>query len=229
MTARPLRPSAALWPAALWLSAGVLWFVLEGIAASAFPRYSYATNYISDLGVTVPGVVDGRIIYSPLAGVMNADFVIHGILFLAAAVLVARAAKSGWMRWLFLALAAAHAVGLVLVATFHSSAEAQSDGTIGIHVLGANLAIIGGNLTLIVAGLGAGRLGATRGFRVFSVAWGVIGLAGIAMLFADTHSAWNLLPDGFWERIGVYPMMTWEIVTAFLVIVDLMLGRPPRR
>jgi hypothetical membrane protein len=212
--------------AVLWLVAGVLWFVLEGIAAAAFPAYSYATNYISDLGVTVPGTVDGRVIDSPLALVMNVDFVVHGVLFLIAAVLVARA-TSGWMRWLFTALAACHALGLVLVATFHSSAEAQLDGTIGIHVLGANLAIIGGNLALIVAGLAVVRLG--RAHRVFSIAWGAIGLACILMLFIDTHSTWTVLPDGVWERLAVYPMMTWEIVTAFVVLVSIGLRRRSRR
>jgi hypothetical membrane protein len=206
-------------PAIVWLVSGVLWFVLEGVAAAAFPGYNYATNYISDLGVTFPDVVDGRAIDSQLAIVMNVEFWLHGILFLVGAILIVRMTGGG-MRWLFAALAVAHAVGLVLVAVFHSSSQANLDGTIQLHVLGANLAIVGGNLALIVAGLGAGRVGASRGFRVFTVAWGVIGLLCALMLFVDTHSTeLNLLPDGTWERLAVYPLMTWEIITGALVLL----------
>jgi len=206
-------------PALIWLVSGVLWFVLEGVAASGFAGYSYAANYISDLGVTFPDVVDGRVIDSRLAIVMNLELWLHGILFLVAAIVITRL-TGGWMRWLFAALALAHAVGLVLVAVFHSSSQANLDGTIQLHVAGANLAIIGGNLALIVAGLGAGRLGATRGFRIFTVVWGLIGLVSILMLFVDTHdAALTLLPDGTWERLAVYPLMTWEIVTGAIVLV----------
>lgn len=197
--------------ALLWLVSGVLWFVLEGVAAAAFPGYSYATNYISDLGVTVPGTVDGRVIDSPLAAVMNVEYVLHGVLFLVATVFVVRV-TGGWMRWLFAALAVAHAVGLVLIAVFHSSAESYLDGTIGWHVLGANLAIIAGKLALIVAGIDAGRVRAWNGFRFFSILWGAIGLLSF-LLFGL-----GFTPEGSWERLAVYPLMTWEIVTGVLVL-----------
>ncbi|MEO8261460.1 MAG: DUF998 domain-containing protein [Pseudolysinimonas sp.] len=212
-----MTPSPRI-PAIVWLVSGAMWFVLEGIAAAAFPGYSYAENYISDLGVTVPDVVDGRVIDSRLSAVMNVEFVAHGILFIVAAIMIVRL-TGGMLRWLFLLLAVAHGAGLLLVAVFHSSSAANDDGTILLHVAGANLAIIGGNLALIVAGIGAGRLGASRRYRVFSILWGVIGLVTIAMLFVDTHdAALNLLPDGVWERAAVYPMMTWEIVTGVLVL-----------
>ena len=45
---------------ALWLLAGVMYLACESIAAAAFPGYSYARNYISDLGVPYDGLINGR-------------------------------------------------------------------------------------------------------------------------------------------------------------------------
>ena len=51
----------ALVPGALWTVAGVGWLVGEAVSASAFPGYSYATNYISDLGVPDVSAVGMRL------------------------------------------------------------------------------------------------------------------------------------------------------------------------
>ena len=58
----------------------------EAIAASAFPGYSYSANYISDLGVPDVAEFQGRAIDSPLSAVMNAGFILQGVLYLVAAV-----------------------------------------------------------------------------------------------------------------------------------------------
>lgn len=185
-------------PAAIWLGSGLLWFVLEGVAAGGYPGYDYATNYISDLGVT--------------SVVMTVEFWLQGILFLVAAVLAIRLA-SGGMRWLFLVIAVAYAVGMFLIAVFPSSPQAHADGTILLHVIGANLAIVGGDVALIVAGLGSRSLGATPVFRISAVILGVIGLAATAAL---------LLVDGtpgLWERAAVYPVMLSSMVAGAIVLL----------
>ena len=185
-------------PAAIWLASGLLWFVLEGVAAAGRPGYDYATDYISDLGVTTV--------------VMNVEFWLQGILFLVAAVLAVRLA-SGWMRWLFLVIAVAYAVGMFLIAVFPSSPEAEADGTILLHVLGANLAIVGGDVALIVAGLGSRSLGATTAFRVTAVVLGALGLAAaLALLLLDST-------PGLWERAAVYPVMLASIVVGAVILL----------
>src|SRR6202020_3547923 len=58
-----------------WLSAGLAYLTLEGIAAAAFrPHYSYAHNFISDLGIPSAS--------SPLAWLMNTAFGVQGTLLL---------------------------------------------------------------------------------------------------------------------------------------------------
>lgn len=74
--------SRLLSTAVVWII-GPLWYlVCEAITATGFRGYSYASNYISDLGVPERGMLDGRILDSPLHNVMNAGFIGEGILFL---------------------------------------------------------------------------------------------------------------------------------------------------
>ncbi|MCM6761540.1 DUF998 domain-containing protein [Rathayibacter sp. ZW T2_19] len=181
----------------------------EAIAAGAFPGYSYAANYISDLGVPDVEVYQGRTIDSPLSAVMNAAFVLQGLLYLAAAVLAARAVRA---RPAFVGAAVAFAVGSALIGVVHGSAASAASGIGGLHVLGAALAIIGGNTASILAGVTA-RRGAPW-YAVASIALGALGLAGLVLLRIDSGSAGlDLLPDGVWERIAVYAITAWQIVT----------------
>ena len=107
------RVSAAV----AWLSAGLGYLTLEGIAAAAFrPHYSYANNLISDLGIP-----SGN---SPLAWLMNIAFCLQGTLFLVGAVLTVRAVEAR-KAGLFVTLAAANAVGNLLIAAFHSGPASQ--------------------------------------------------------------------------------------------------------
>ena len=90
--------------AGAWIAAGLVYLILEAIAATRFrPDYSYAHNFISDLGVTSRGMFHGRMIDSPLASLMNTAFYLQGTLFLAGAVLIVRAFET-YKAALFLTL-----------------------------------------------------------------------------------------------------------------------------
>jgi hypothetical membrane protein len=199
---------------------------LEAIAARAFPGYDYAHNYISDLGIPSPQTLQGRDVGSPLALVMNVNFIAHGALFLIGAVFAFRATEGGIARFAFLAFAAINAFGNVLVATVHGSAQAVANGTIAVHGLGAALAIYGAEIAIVIAGLSAGRLGATASYRAASVALGALGIACISILVAAPGTGF---PKGVWERLGVYPIMTWEIMTGLSILVSSRPGTALRK
>jgi hypothetical membrane protein len=186
--------------AAAWLSAGLAYLTLEAVAAAAFrPHYSYARNLISDLGIP-----SGN---SPLAWVMNTAFGIQGSLFLAGAILTARAVaprKAG----LFVALAAANAVGNLLIAAFHSGPAARAEGTAGVHAIGAVLAIVGGNAAIL-----AGSRVVNGWHRKVSVALGAFGLLSF-VLFVIELKASSPLPLGVWERCSVYSITAWQLLAA---------------
>jgi hypothetical membrane protein len=209
--ARPLIPAAA---GIAWIAAGVVYVGTEAIAASAFPGYSYSANYISDLGVPDVAEFQGRAIDSPLHGVMNAGFVLQGVLYLLAAVIATRALRAGPRR-AFLVLAVVHAVGITVVGLVHGSASSAAGGIGWMHVVGAGMAIIAGNAASIVAGLGSGRVGAARAFRVASVVLGVVGLVALALLEALGGSD----VDGIWERGSVYTVTAWELMAGVAVLV----------
>lgn len=206
--------------AAVWIAAGVGYVVLEAVAAAGFrPRYSYANNYISDLGVTSRGIFAGRMIDSPLAYLMNTGFYLQGTLFLVGAVLTVRGLgtkKAG----LFLTLAAMNALGNLLVGTVHSGPIAQADGTTWVHATGAFLAIVGGNAAILAGSSIVHDAGGPRWYRAASIGLAVLGLLSFVMLAVDSKtSAVNIVGHGAWERSSVYSIIGWQLLTAAYLLV----------
>jgi len=220
---RNLRLSPAAVTAVLWILAAAVYVGGEAIAASVFPGYSYATNYISDLGAPVVGSYQGRAVDSPLHAVMNTAFVVKGLLYLAAALVVTRAVPAGARRHvvtvLFIVFAGIHCIGVSLVGFVPETTPLPAGS---LHVVGAGMAIVGGNLALIAGGIGSRHIGASRAYIVVSVALGVIGIAALAMLMADGGSVdFDILPDGVWERAAVYTITVWEVLTGVLLLSSL--------
>jgi len=199
------RRSYAVSAAVAWMSGGLAYLILEAVAAKAFrPHYSYAHNYISDLGVTSG-------LDSPRAWLMNTAFCLQGSLFLGGAILATRAVRAR-KAWLFLTFAAANAVGNFLIAIFHSGPAAQADGTAWVHATGAVLAIVGGNAAILA---GSAVIDGPRWYRWVSAWLGVVGLISFTMFVIQlTTTADYVLPAAVRERGSVYPITAWQIFTA---------------
>lgn len=180
-----------------------MYLVCEAVAAARFPGYSYAGDYISDLGVSV---------------VMNLGFALHGSLFLLGAIIAMRACPApGWAGWSFVLAAAANAIGNILVGTFHSGAV-DPGGPHHWHVIGAGLAIVGGNIAVLIAGSAGDRVGASRSYRAASLVIGTIGLVCLLALVLDGANGSRLLPVGIVERGAVYSIVVWEIITGVTIL-----------
>jgi hypothetical membrane protein len=180
--------------AVLWLVAAVGYLILEALAAAGFePTYSYAQNYVSDLGVTGGG-----------AYLMRAAFFLQGILFLLGALLIVRFPDSHRGR-LFLGLVAANAVGNIVVGTVHSGK---------VHVVGAALAIVGGNAAILAGSALLGATGGHRWYRGISELVAALGLLCLIMLLINSVTGTaNLLPTGAWERGSIYSITLWQLLT----------------
>ena len=192
--------------AALWVVAAIGYLVLEAVAAAGFePAYSYARDYISDLGLPSGRLVRGRAVYSPRAYLIHAAFYLQGILFLLGASLIVGKPDNRRAR-VFLGAVAGNAVGNVMIGTVHS-------GTV--HVDGAVLAIVGGNAAILTGPTAIGALADWRWYRLASKALAALGFSSIAMLMVNwaTEKA-VLLPGGAWERGSVYPITAWQLLTA---------------
>ena len=192
-----------------WFLAGALFLVTEAVAASGFPGYSYARDFISDLGVPYADILDGRLVRSSHAVVMNGGFIAESLCFALAALSVARASR----RWsptliLFLLLGLVHAAGLALIAIVHSGSREVAAGTYHWHALGAGMAIVGGNVAILVSARALRRLGAPSAYCAASVAIGLFGLASLAVLLVG-----GILPEGLAERGSVYAIAVWELLS----------------
>ena len=113
---RPTDRAMRMRAGASLIAAGGFYLAAESVSARAWtaPGYSYAGNWISDLGAPAVEVFHGRAVNSPLHAVMNAAFLADGLLFLLGAILLARAAR-GPSAHLFLVFALAHSLGMLLV------------------------------------------------------------------------------------------------------------------
>lgn len=206
--------------AGLWLAIGAIYLVTEGLAASAFiPSYSYAHNYISELGIEECGqIFMARAVCSPLHGLINAGFVIQGLLFAAAAVVVARCITSR-VPYALVGVAVAHGIGIVLVGFFHDSAAAQINAIMQeYHVLGAFLAIVAGNGTALLFSAFSEELGLPPFYRFASVGLPIVGLAAVIVMMIAQARGTILVPEAVWERISVYTITAWEIVSGVCLL-----------
>ncbi|WP_242453517.1 DUF998 domain-containing protein [Mycolicibacterium sp. P9-64] len=182
-----------------WVVSAFAYFVAEAVAASAMPRYGYATDFISTLGA--PGL-------SPLAPLMNAAFVVQAILFPVGAALMVKGTRARRAS-VFLVVAGLNGIGNFLVATWHSGPAGTGPD---LHGVGAFLAIAGGNLAVLLGTLAFRRADVSRTYLAVSLAIGVMGLVFLLGLILDTSL--SVLPIGTWERGSVYSIYVWQTFTA---------------
>jgi hypothetical membrane protein len=182
---------------ALWVGC-LQFFVAEAIAAAGFAcSYSFRRNYISDLCAVSCGGSAGC---SPLHALMNASFVLQGVLIFAGAFVV-WPLFSPWLARLALGLIAASGLGVALVGL------AAEDSAPGWHYLGAAENLLFCNAGAALLGLSLFREGsASRAVGLLSLSFGLIGLAGLGGLAAGHDFG---LGVGGVERVAAYPFPLW--------------------
>ncbi|GAA2599480.1 hypothetical protein GCM10010435_93660 [Winogradskya consettensis] len=207
-----LRP----FTAATFLLGPVIYLAAEAITAAAWktPRYSYADNWISDLGSAKAGVFQGRELDSPLHVIMNAGFIVQGVLFGIATLLLSRT-TSGRPRTFTAVTGIVTMIGYILVGTFHGSLQAQQNGTLPLHFTGATLAILGGNVLALVLGIRWRKTPQTRLIGLISIVLGAFGLASVTALFLTFNAG---LPSGAIERCSVYTIVIWQFAVAVALL-----------
>jgi hypothetical membrane protein len=191
-------------------------FAAEAIAASRYPgAYSYRFDFISDLGAATCAKH-----CSPLHTLMNASFLLQGVLIATGLVLIRpRLGADGASRIGALCLFVC-AVGVFVVGA------APEDVAPAWHYAGAAANLAGCNLAALAIGLG--RDAAASPVRRAGVLLGGLGL--IACLAFLTQ-----IPDrigvGLVERLAAYPFLFWLIAFGAAVLrgVDSRARRPCAR
>jgi hypothetical membrane protein len=184
------------WGGALWVGC-LQFFVAEAVAAAGFVgSYSFRRNYISDLGALSCGAG-----CSPLHPLMNASFVLQGVLIFAGAFVVWPLFPHGALARLALGLVAASGLGIALVGL------APEDSALAWHYLGAAENLLFCNAGAALLGVALVREGAApRSVGLLSLAFGLIGLAGLGGLASGHDFGLGL---GGVERVAAYPFPLW--------------------
>jgi hypothetical membrane protein len=160
-------------------------FVVETVAQLQWPvPYSRADQVISDLGTAL----------SPAATLMNASFVVQGLL-IGAGALVLRPALRGLAARIAPVLLGLAGIGALLVGFF------PSDGIGVVHGIGAVLHLVGGGIGLIALAYGVRPRSEVLGTTLALL--GLIGTAGTIFFLTGVT---DLLGSGGTERLAAYPI-----------------------
>jgi hypothetical protein len=195
--------------ATVWIVAAVVYLVVEKIAADHVKgHYSYLHHYISVLGVPAWG----RFAY-----LMNGAFYLQGALLFVGAVLVTRAA--GRRGVFFLLFTAAAAVGYFLVATVHGGSPLAKGDGLQLHMAGALLVFIAGNLAIVPGSkIVASAVGARWWYRAVSLLIAAVGIVAFWMMANYDVWTYKYAPVGIVERVPVYSILAWQVFSAVVLL-----------
>jgi hypothetical membrane protein len=184
----------------VWIAVGQ-YFLVNVLVASRWsdPSYNPLRDTISSLGET-----SAR---SPWHDAANVSWVVTGVAMLIGAVLTAPAFPQDRTARAGLRLLRANGVGLAIVGLN------PDDLRIGLHVVGAAVSLVGGNVALILLGLSLRRAGQWRLLGSVSLICGVAGL--LALLLMQVGGTGS---RGLFERIAADPVVAWYVVCGIVIV-----------
>jgi hypothetical protein len=80
------------------------------------------------------------------------------------------------------------------------------------------MAILGGNVAVIIAGVSGRSVGATPLFCRASIGLGVAGVIALVVLVIDGAIGSRLFPAGVVERGAVYTIIGWELLAGWAIL-----------
>ncbi len=179
-----------------FIIAGLYYIIAEACCAVVFNDSlinTYLYHTISELGI--PGA------NSPLFYLMNSAFILVGLIVVLGNFkhLQKYILKNKIMFYLLTLISG---VGVIIVGLIHGGNPLTS----GYHTLGAVMAILGGNLLLIIVSMSMRKLEKYHRITIFL---GIIGLISFWIMFFNMHSIYMPV----FERLSVYPIIIWSLIT----------------
>jgi hypothetical membrane protein len=202
--------------AILWILC-LQYFVAQAVAIRGWTgSYSLTDNYISDLGAVgcgarVGGPGEGMgALCSPLHALMNASFMLQGLLIMCGALLARPLFPKGKLWAIAMALIAIAGLGVLVVGL------APEDVRPNLHYAGAAANLIGCNAGM--AFMGGAMLvwrRETRMMGLIAFGAGAVGLLAVGCLTAGLYPG---LGVGGMERLSAYPFPIWLAGMGFLLL-----------
>ena len=181
---------------------GSLYYIIaEAISATFFNDSlfnTYIFHTISELGI--PNM------NSPLFWLMNSAFILIGLLLLFGNFYKFKdfIIKNKAVFYIFSVIAA---VGVIIVGLVHGG----NPFTLGYHMLGAMMAILGGNILLVIISRSMEDFGF---YQKLTLLLGIIGLVAFWIMFFNMRNAYMPV----FERLSVYTLIIWFFLTGIHVI-----------
>ncbi|HSW85474.1 MAG TPA: DUF998 domain-containing protein [Candidatus Saccharimonadales bacterium] len=179
----------------------VQYFLVQILVGTKFmPTYSLRFNTISDLGNTACGVYSGRSVCSPWHNLMNFSLICLGITMALGALFIYQEFKEKFASFIGFSFMAMAGFGTLMVGLFPENSISW------LHVLGASLPFLLGNIALIILGL---ALAIPKLLRNYTLISGLIALIFLILFYTENYFGLGI---GGIERFVAYPQTIWLIV-----------------
>ena len=188
--------------AGIVLILGSLYYLIAEAISAAFFNTSLLNTYvfhtISELGI--PSV------NSPLFMLMNSAFILIGLTLL----------FNNFYNFkdyiiknkiIFYILTLISSLGVIIVGLIHGG----NPLTLGYHALGAVMAILGGNILLVLISKSMGKFDF---YQKITFVLGLIGLFSFWIMFFNMESIYMPV----FERLSVYTLISWSLITGYYTL-----------
>ena len=185
----------------VFLFGSLYYLIAEAISATFFHDSlinTYSFHTISELGIP-----NGN---SPLFWLMNSAFILIGLTlifgnFYKLKDLIVK------HRLIFYIFTLITALGVIIVGLIHGGNPLTS----GYHTLGAVMAILGGNILLVLISWFMGEFG---NYQKATLLLGIIGLIAFWVMFFNITSIYMPV----FERLSVYTLIIWSFLTGIFLL-----------
>ena len=188
--------------AGIALIIGSLYYLLAEAISAAFFKASISNTYIFHT-ISELGIPNGN---SPLFWLMNSAFILIGLTLLFGNFYKLKdlIIKNKSIFYIFTLITA---FGVIIVGLIHGGNPLTS----GYHTLGAVMAILGGNILLVLISRFMGEFG---NYQKATLLLGIIGLIAFGVMFFNIQSIYMPV----FERLSVYTLIIWSFMTGIFLL-----------
>lgn len=197
---------------ALFWIASIQYYFVQAITAAMWSRssgFSWAGHTISDLSNTTCGQYGHRFVCSPWHVSMNIAFLVLGITMIGGSYLLTHSLSKKITTHIGFGCMALAGVGTLLVGIFPENSVAQ------LHILGATMAFIAGNVGVIVIGASLSSL--PKWLQIYSIISGSVALIALVLFINKIYLGLGI---GGMERIVAYPQSVWMVMIGCYLLIN---------
>ena len=185
----------------VFIIGSLYYLIAEAISATYFNASlfnTYVFHTISELGIPNPN--------SPLFWLMNSAFILIGLTLIFSNFYKLKdfIVKNKSVFYIFTLITG---LGVIIVGMIHGGNPLTS----GYHTLGAVMAILGGNILLVVTSRSMREFSA---FQKVTLTLGIIGLVAFWIMFFSMDSSYMPV----FERLSVYPLVIWSFLAGLFLL-----------